>query len=342
MPAEISTTSWGFYKGEELFLFKLMNKNGAYAEITNYGAAIVAVVVPDKLQRFENVVIGFPGPDGYVNDTCYIGSTIGRYANRISNARFALGAKTYYLENNDGAHTNHGGYSGFNYRVFKSSVQNNELTMTLHSEDGEGGYPGNFYLTVTYTWNDNNELLINYDGASDKTTIANITNHSYFNLSAFKNKIGGHWLTINSARVLELRDDYTPTGIIIPAGENTFLNNIINDKFKVRNGRTTGLNLYYILDRHNGELNYAATLTDETSGRTLEVHTTYPGIFLYTGDHLSSTYLNHNGQLCEPFDGLCLECQHYPDSINHHKFPQATLQECLRYNQSILFKFGIK
>jgi len=333
---------WGQYEGSSIYLFKIENETGAYVELTNYGAAIVSVVVPNREQDLENVVVGFPDLDGYLNDTCYIGSTIGRYANRISRVKFQLEGETYHLDANDGKNSNHAGKSGFNYRAFTAETIDNGVVMTLTSPDGDGGYPGKLELMVIYTWSDDNELLINYKATTDKATIANFTNHAYFNLSAFKNKIYNHRLTVSSKYIVDLYEDYTPSGAIIPARQKTFSNNKLSDKFKIDESRVEGLNLFYIIDTktEENELAYAALLADEESGRTLKVYTDYPGVFLYTGDYLSSNALTHTGKPAKPFEALCLECQHYPDSINHLNFPQAILQAGDVYDQSILYKFG--
>jgi aldose 1-epimerase len=233
MAVKTSSKLWDRLNGADVFLFKIENENGAYVELTNYGAGIVSVVVPDRAQHFENVVVGFPGLAGYLNDTCYIGSTIGRYANRISNARFKLDSKIYYLDTNDGKNSNHAGKSGFNYRVFNAETLDNGVVMTLTSPDGDGGYPGKLELMVIYTWSDDNELLINYKATTDKVTIANFTNHAYFNLSAFKSKIYNHKLTLLSDNVVDSYEDYTPSGAIIPAKQNAFNNNKLTDKFKI-------------------------------------------------------------------------------------------------------------
>ncbi len=344
MHVAVKTSSrlWGQVNGADVFLFRIENESGAYVELTNYGAAIVSVVVPDREQQFENLVVGFPDLDGYLNDTCYIGSTIGRYANRISNARFRLDDKIYYLDINDGKNANHAGKSGFNYRVFASETIDNGVVMTLTSLDGDGGYPGELILTVTYTWSADNELLIHYKATTDKNTIANFTNHAYFNLSAFKSKIYNHKLTLLSDNIVDSYEDYTPSGAIIPAKQKAFNNNKLSDKFKIDETRVEGLNLFYIINKEAGEraLTNAALLIDEASGRSLEVYTDYPGVFLYTGDYLTSTSPTHTGNRAKPFDALCLECQHYPDSINYPNFPQAILQVGDVYDQSILYKFG--
>ncbi|UOE50676.1 galactose mutarotase [Mucilaginibacter sp. SMC90] len=342
MAVKTSSSLWGQLNGADVFLFRIENENGAYVELTNYGAAIVSVVVPDRKQQLENVVVGFPDLQGYLNDTCYIGSTIGRYANRISNARFKLDGKIYYLDTNDGKNSNHAGKSGFNYRVFAAETIENGVVMTLTSPDGDGGYPGKLELMVIYTWSDDNELLINYKATVDKTTIANFTNHAYFNLSAFSSKIYNHKLTVSSEYIVDSYEDYTPSGAIIPARQKAYSNNKLSDKFKIDESRVEGLNLFYIIDAETEEnkLAYAALLADEESGRTLKVYTDYPGVFLYTGDYLSSTSPTHTGKPAKSFDALCLECQHYPDSINHPNFPQVILQAGDVYDQSILYKFG--
>ena len=340
----VKTTSglWGQHNGHDVYLLKIENETGAYVELTNYGAAIVSVVVPDRQQHLENVVVGFPDLDGYLDDTCYIGSTIGRYANRISGAKFNLDGETYHLDTNDGKNTNHGGKSGFNYRVFDVTTIDNGVIFNLFSAGGDGGYPGALELSVTYTWSIDNELLISYKAKTDKTTIANFTNHAYFNLSAFKSKIYNHRLTVLSGEIVDSYEDYTPSGAINPAKDKAFNNNRLSEKFKIDESHVEGLNLFYIIDTEteDNELAYAAVLTDEVSGRTLKVYTDYPGVFLYTGDYLSSTALTLTGKQAKPFDALCLECQHYPDSINHPNFPQAILQPGDVYNQSILYKFG--
>jgi aldose 1-epimerase len=340
----VKTTSrlWGQCEGNSVYLFKMENETGAYVELTNYGAAIVSVVVPDRQQNLENVVVGFPELNGYLNDTCYIGSTIGRYANRISRVKFQFEGETYHLDANDGKNSNHAGKSGFNYRVFNAETIDNGVVMTLTSPDGDGGYPGTLDLIVSYTWSADNELLINFKATTDKTTIANFTNHAYFNLSAFKSKIYNHKLTLLSDSLVDSYEDYTPSGAIIPAKQNAFNNNKLTDKFKIDESQVEGLNLFYIINKETEEngLTCAAFLTDEASGRTLEVYTDYPGVFLYTGDYLSSTSPTHTGSQAKPFDALCLECQHYPDSINHPNFPQAILQAGDVYDQSILYKFG--
>lgn len=339
MSTNITHTKWGkTSKGESLYLFRLQNSSGAYAEVTNYGATLVKVMVPGADGQLGNVVLGFPTAEGYLADTCYIGSTVGRYANRISNAAFTLEGQTYRLEANNGANSNHGASSGFNYNVFGFEQADDHIVFVLHSNHGDGGYPGNLNLRITYRFTEDNELQITYHAVSDRPTIANFTNHAYFNLSGSAN-ILSHKLSISARNVIEASDDYIPTGKIISAGEIELSGEQLKEKICINPSK--GINSYYILD--DGLVNkngYAAKLTDEPSGRTLEVNTSYPGIFLYTGDYLNSVYNNHSNRPCQPFEGLCLECQLYPDSINRPEFPQAVLDKHKMYNHYIHFKFG--
>ncbi|WP_419702125.1 aldose epimerase family protein [Mucilaginibacter sp. NFX135] len=323
-------------------LFKMENTHGAYVELTNYGATLVSVVVPDRHGVYSNVVLGFPSLHAYLDDDCYIGSTIGRYANRIGGASFQLDGITWYLENNDGENTNHGGSKGFNTRVFKYVVTAEGLYFTIQSTDGEGGYPGNLELTVHYVWTDLNELLISYCASTDKKTIANFTNHAYFNLSNDGAKIFDHRLTIHAGSLLQNDGNYIPTGIIEPVGNRRLSDTVIKNKMMVNETHITGLNDCYILDEQPGTYHkLAAELTEKRSGRKLEIFTTYPALMVYTGDYLQSEYLGHHQNPYSPFDGICLECQHYPDSPNHSNFPTTVLNPGDTYHESIIYKFGI-
>jgi aldose 1-epimerase len=329
MSTTITHKAWGTVNKQDAFLFKLENSAGAFVELTNYGATLVSINVPDKDGRLGNIIIGFPTLAGYLDDTCYIGSTIGRYANRVSNGQFNLDGITYRLEANDGINANHSASSGFNSKVFGFEANGDELVFVLHSNDGEGGYPGNLNLRVTYKWSDDNELSIHYKAVSDKNTFANFTNHAYFNLSHGDLTIADHQLDISAKNIVDAGADYIPTGKITPAEP------IVLDRNK-------GINSYYILDDEKVTANnYAALLTESSSGRTLTVTTTYPGIFLYTGDYLNSKHLNLNNRYCQPFEGLCLECQVYPDAMNRPEFPSALLPKHEVYSEYINLKFGL-
>lgn len=331
---------WGRYNETEIYLFTIINAEGNKLQLTNYGASVVAVVVPDRNGICENVVLGFPSPEGYFRDKCYIGTTIGRVANRIANGSFNIDGKQYFLEINENNNSNHSGENGFNTRVFDFEIDGDAVVFSLLSNDGEGGFPGNLKVTVTYTWTDENELLIGYKAVTDKKTIVNLTNHSYFNLSGGRENILSHELSIASDKIVEVDEHYISTGNLIDAGNKAFHGESIKNKMVVQNGEVKGLNdCYAILPGISAP---ACEAWDKFSGRALKVFTSYPGLLLYTGDHLECSSDGHFGRAYRPFDGFCLECQYYPDSPNHDNFPSVELDADEEYNEFIKFSFGIK
>jgi len=334
--------SWGTSDGKPVSLYRLQNAGGAYVEVTNFGATLVTVAVPDKKGVLENVILGFPDLDGYERDVCYIGSTIGRFANRIREATFTLEGVKYDLDRNDGNNTNHGGERGFHKRVFDARTTGDEVLFTLISDDGDGGFPGNLSFQTSYKWSDDNELIISYTAKTDKTTIVNFTNHAYFNLTAGRSKIHDHRLVIESDRLLEMADDYIPTGQLLPAGKLKFTGQRVHSKFGNENGDIRGLNSYFFFDQPPLlPWEPSCILTEQTTGRKLSVFTTYPGVLLYTGDFLNSVTTGNNGRRHEPFDGLCLECQYCPDSPNHSNFPSTRLEPGQVFSHQIVLKFGL-
>jgi aldose 1-epimerase len=339
-PATISYRQWGDYAGSPVYLFRLQNAAGAYAELTNYGATVVSVVVTDKGGKFENVVLGYPALSDYVNDTCYLGATIGRFANRIGGAKFSLDDTVYQLQANDGDNTNHGGNSAFNTRVFDFELNDDSLSFTLHSKDGDGGFPGNLELTITYRFTDENELSIDFKAQTDKKTVANFTNHAYFNLSAKGGGVFGHALKVYADNMLEVDEAYIPNGQIKPAGKRALNGETLESKMRIGGQGTVGFNDCYLLNGAAKTLKPAAELVENTSGRTLEVYTTYPSVMVYTGDYLNCKPDGNFKRPYKPFDGLCLECQYYPDSPNHANFPSTVLEAGEEYHEVILYKFG--
>jgi aldose 1-epimerase len=339
---QIKAESWGASGGKPVSLYRLQNAAGAYIEVTNFGATLVAVAVPDKKGVLENVILGFPALVGYERDVCYIGSTIGRFANRIGGAAFTLDEVKYDLDRNDGNNTNHGGERGFHKRVFDARPAADEVLFTLISEDGDGGFPGNVSFGTSYTWSDDNELTISYTAETDKTTIVNFTNHAYFNLTAGRSKIHDHHLVIESDRRLEMTDDDLPTGRILPAGKLKFDGQRVHSKYEKKNGVIRGLNNYFFFDQPPLlPRKPSCILTEQTTGRKLSVFTTYPGVQLYTGGFLKSVVPGNNGRPLAPFDGLCLECQYCPDSPNHSNFPSTLLKPGQVFNHQIVFKFSL-
>jgi aldose 1-epimerase len=335
----ITKTPWGTHHGETVFLFRLTNAHGAYVEVTSYGATLVSVVVPDRVGKKEHAVLGFPSLDGYLHDRCYMGSTVGRYANRIAQARFTLDGKEYTLEANDGVNTNHGGRAGFHARVFSCEQRHNGVLFSYTSPAGDGGYPGTLTLRVEYSWNKEQALTITYTAVTDQKTVANFTNHAYFNLTG-KGSMLDHTLSVRSSHILAATPAYIPTGEIIEAGNKQLQQSTVRRKVTPKGDRLVGLNEYYILDKATLKNEPAAVLYDQASGRQMEVFTSYPGLMVYTADYLASEVPGHTAALYKPFDGICLECQYFPDSPNHAHFPDTTLAAGGEYREWIVFKFS--
>lgn len=330
----ITYEPFGSFKGKEIFKFRIKNVQGNYIELLNYGAIVKSIVVPDKNGNKENVVLGFPTLEGYIKDASYIGATVGRFANRINDAEFSIKTKTYHLDKNDGKNNNHSGSAGFNNKVFDFSIVEDSVVFTLESKNGEGGFPGNLIAKVIYKWTDKNELKIEFLANADEPCPLNFTNHSYFNLSACTEKIHNHKLNIRATKILESTSDYIPTGKIIPAENYSFFNYKLTDVMQ-----HNGLNIYYVFDRNAANENAVCELFEEKSGRLMRVYTSYPGVQLYTGDYLNSIIIGEHSMFYQPFDGLCLECQYYPDSPNHANFPNTIFEKGEVYNETITYAF---
>jgi aldose 1-epimerase len=338
---EISVKKWGSYKNKPVYLFKLRNADGAYIELTNYGATLVSAFVPDKEGELYSPVLGFKSLQGYLDDVCYIGSTVGRYANRIGNAKFSLNNRIYQLDANENSNCNHGGKEGFNTKVFSYELTTNGICFSLISYDGENGFPGNLDFKVTYSWNNAQELKIHYQALSDKDTVANFTNHAYFNLNPCGGNILDHKLTVFSNQVVETDNGFIPTGFIRPVGLFRLNGERIGTKVKRGDsGELQGINSCYILDKASaGGIDLAASLWTPTSEKYINVYTDYPSLMVYTGDFLTSGHKGHNEIQYNPFGGLCLECQYYPDSPNHPHFPSTLLKQKELYDKTVIYKF---
>ncbi|OOQ58752.1 aldose epimerase family protein [Mucilaginibacter pedocola] len=340
-PAAITFQKWGEVAGSPVFLFRLSNSTGAYAELTNYGATLVSAVVPDKDGHLQNVVLGYNSLEAYLNDACYLGSTVGRFANRIGGAKFSLDGETYHLQANDSLNTNHGGFNAFNTRVFSFEVGEDSVSFTLQSPDGDGGFPGNLTLTVAYSFTEANELIIDFKAITDKPTIANFTNHAYFNLSGKADGIFEHKLKVYADTLLDVDNAYIPSGLLKPVGKRSLNGDTLRSKILNRGGEQEGLNYCYVLNNKTRDLKLAAELSENLSARSLQIQTTYPAAMVYTGDHLHSLTDGNFAQPYQPFDGVAIECQYYPDSPNHAHFPSTTLRPGEEYNHTIVYKFGL-
>ena len=324
---------------DEVKLIKITNKHGASISLSNYGATLVSVVMPDSKGLLANVVLGFPRLEDYVDDQHYLGATIGRFVNRIANGRFVLEGKTFQLQTNDGKHSNHSGSDGFSKKLFNYKTERNKVVFTLYSYEGEGGFPGDLHFSVSYELTDEQEILINYQAHSNQKTIMSFTNHAYFNLSGKHSDIFDHHLYIPSEKMLEMDQDYLPTGKIISTLKNTFKGQKIAEVIAENNNK--GLNNYYLLDKQTPtELVLAAELSHAASGRSLKVFTDSYGLLLYTGDFLNTKGIGHHGKPYTAFNGLCLECQHYPDAPNLQIAPVVIVEKGEVYQQRIIYQFG--
>ena len=332
MAVTIQVSPWGQHLGREVWLVTMRSPTGSYVELTNLGATVVSVVVPDHHARLTGVVLGFPSLAGYLSDTCYLGRTVGRVANRISHGTFCLNGIQYRLDKNDHGNTNHSGAAGFHNKVFGVQICEDSVVFRITSPHGEGGFPGHLDFTVTYSWNDD-ELKVQYQAVCDQDTIANFTNHTYFNLSGCGKDALHQHLQIQSDAILESTRDYLPTGNILPAGSLTMqgqrLRTMVND------GR--GINAYYIRQRTSPAAPLAR-LASEVSRIRMEVYTTYPGLMLYSGDFLETDQVGNHGYQYGSHDGICLECHFYPAAPNH-QFPSIPLAPGELYDESISFKF---
>jgi len=335
--------------GQEVHLYTLTNPNGMQVAITNYGGRIVSILAPDRNGKMADVVLGFDNLPDYMKYNTYFGALVGRYANRIGGAKFTLDGKVYPLPVNNGPNSLHGGIKGFDKRVWTAKeIPGDEpaLELTYLSKDGEEGYPGNLQATVVYTLTKDNGVNIDYSATTDKDTVVNLTNHSYFNLAGEGNgDILKTVLWINSDEITPVDATQIPTGKVMKVDGTPFdfrkpapIGARINeDNQQLKNGK--GYDINYILDRKGPGLELAARAYDPESGRELEVYTTEPGIQLYSGNFLDGSVHGKGGVAYGPRSAFCLETQHYPDSPNQPGFPTTELKPGQTFHQVTVFKF---
>lgn len=343
---EIVIKDWGDIN-EDVKLFTLINSKGNSISVTNYGATLVSIIVPDKNEIKSDVILGFLNINGYLADTCYIGSTIGRYAGRIENAKFKIDGKVYKLNSNIQPHILHGGGDGFNKRIWKYRVTDNKgVVFELISPDGDQGFPGNLHAEVEYIWNDNNELRINFRSKSDKSTHVNLTNHAYFNLRGDDGSILDHKLKINSVYYLPMNDGSIITGEFSEVTNTPFdftipksIGNDINSEDKQLKLAGGYDHSFVLKTENNRNMILASEVYEPNSGRKMEVYTTYPSIHLYTGNFLTSIMKGKNNKYYNKQEAFCLETQYIPNTPNHSSFPSSLLKPEEEYFQTTLFKF---
>ena len=334
-------------------LYTLQNAHGLRATISTYGGTLTSLLVPDQTGQFGDVVLGFDSLAGYTSAAFeqanpYFGALIGRYGNRIANGNFPLDGHACQLPINDPPNSLHGGTTGFNRHVWTAqpgtSADGPTLTLTHTSPDGDEGYPGTLTVTVVYTLTDSNALRLEYTATTDQPTVLNLTNHSYFNLSA------GQVKDILSHELLLHADRYTPVdSTAIPTGE---LAPVAGTPFDFRQPHAIGARLaqvpggydhnWVLADHPRSARTLAATVYEPTSGRTLAVHTDQPGVQFYTGNFLDGTLGGQGGTVYGPHAGFCLETQHFPDSPNQPTFPSTVLRPGETFRSVTEYRFGVR
>jgi aldose 1-epimerase len=338
--------------GDTIYRFVLTNKKSVEASVISYGATLVSLKVPDRNGKIGDVVLGYDSVDGYEQGKSYFGGTIGRYGNRIAGGQFTLDGTVFHLPKNDGPNSLHGGTTGFNKRVWtavdRSRADAQVLELSYTSPDGEEGYPGTLQVKVTYTLPaETNELRIDYSASTDKDTILNLTNHSYFNLSGVASQeIVDHQLLLRAREFTTVDSTLIPTGGLRTVDGTPFdfrkptaIGARINqDDEQLRFGK--GYDHNWVLEgAGKGGLQLAAQVFEPTSGRVLEVDTTEPGIQFYSGNFLDGKDRGKGSELYAHRTGFCLETQHFPDSPNHPNFPSTELKPGQTYRSATVLRF---
>lgn len=338
--------------GKDVEIFTLKNLKGMTAEIINYGGIVVSLKVPDKNGKIDDVVLGYDNLESYTKKGPYFGAIIGRFGNRIEDAVFELNGVEYKLAKNDAHNHLHGGIVGFDKVVWQAEIkegQNECLELYYTSKDGEEGYPGNLKVKVTYTLTDDNELRIDYNAVSDKDTVINLTNHSYFNLSGHTSgNILDHKLMINADKFTPTDKYSIPTGDIVEVKGTpmdftslTVIGKGIDSDYDqiVYAG---GYDHNWVLNSNGNISEKAAEVVDEKSGRVMEVYTTKPAVQFYSGNYLDGSQIGKGGVGYQKRAGLCLETQFFPNSIKHKHFPSPILRAGEQYNHTTIYKFTAK
>ncbi len=333
----------GNARGNEFTLYELKNNNDVSARITDFGATITSITAPDRDGKLEDITLGFDRVEEYMGSHPYFGSTVGRYANRIANGKFALDGRQFTLDQNDGNNHLHGGFLGFDKIFWNSSIAGEKLVMKHRSPDGDQGYPGNLDVQVAFSLSDGNELDIEYNAVCDKDTIINLTNHTYFNLSGCQENILGHELKIYANKYTPIGEGSVPTGEIEPLAGTpldfyrmTGIGERIRDAH-VQLGIAGGYDHNYVLD----STGICAEAYDPLSGRTLKAFTDKPGIQFYSGNYLNGIK-GRDGIIYNKNFGFCLETQYYPDSPNNPGFSDCVLKKSKTYSHKTTYSFGIK
>ena len=344
----IEKTSFGETEdGQEIDLYTCTNVNGLVVKLTNYGAIVVSVETPDRDGKLANITLGFDKLDGYLQRHPYFGATVGRYCNRIAKGKFTLDGQEYTLATNNGENHLHGGVAGFDKQVWKAEeVQTADsvgIKFTRRSPDGEEGYPGNLDVTASYILTNSNTLRMEFTAMTDKATPCNLTNHNYWNLAgAGSGTNENHELQLESDKYLPVDDGLIPTGELADV-KGTPLDfsspHKIGERMKQIDADPVGYDHCFVLRSQDGSLALAARVKDPSSGRVMEIHTTQPGIQLYSGNFLDGS---EGAGGYNQYGAFCLETQHYPDSPNQPEFPTTILKPGEKYKQSTIHTFSVE
>ena len=344
----ITKESWGQAPGgKDILLYTLKNASGAYVQLTNIGAGIVSIVVPDKEGRLEDVALGYKNPLDYLGDGPCSGKVPGRFANRIAKGKFTLDGAEYTLPVNNGPNHLHGGPKGFHNQIWESRVDGDAVEFLFYSEDGDSGYPGNLKAVAHYTWGEDNSLKLILTAETDKPTVVNLTNHVYLNLDGESSgTVLNHKLELNASQYLPTDDTLIPLGDPEDVAgtpmdfveAKTIGQDIKADFPALKYGK--GYDNCYLIDGYMpGQLSEAAQLWAAKSGRHLTVLTTQPAVQVYTGNWLNGCPVGKTGREYEDYGGVAIECQHCPDSPNQPQFPTTVLRPGEVMEEAIIWVF---
>jgi aldose 1-epimerase len=337
--------------GQAVELYTLRNQHGLEARVMTYGGILVSLKTPDRNGKMGDVVLGYDNLDSYVKNSPYFGALIGRYGNRIARGHFTLDGTTYTLATNNYPNALHGGLKGFDKHVWsattKEGAEGPELILTYLSKDGEEGYPGNLNVTAIYTLMQDNALRLQYTAETDKDTVLNLTQHSYFNLAG-TGDILNHQVTILADRFTPVDATLIPTGELRPV-ENTPFDFRTSTAIGARIGQEDeqlkfggGYDHNWVINKEFGKLALMARVTDPASGRVLEVLSTEPGLQFYSGNFLDGTITGKGGWVYQRRAAFCMEPQHYPDSPNRPEFPSTELKPGQVYHHTIIYRFSVQ
>lgn len=348
-PAATAPKQWGkTAEGEPVSLFTLANAKGMQMTVTNYGARVVTLLAPDRAGKMADVVLGFDSLDDYLKTNPFFGAIAGRYGNRIGKAHFTLNGVEYKLAANNGPNSLHGGDKGFDKKVWTAKQDGPQrLELSYVSKDGEEGYPGTMTTKIVYSLTDDNAFRIDYTITTDKDTVKNVTNHSYFNLAgAGEGDILGHQVTLYASKFTPVDAGLIPTGELRPVDGTPFdfrQPHTIGERIdapdeQIKLGK--GYDHNFVLDGAMGSLHPVAKIVEPKSGRVLDVSTTEPGVQFYSGNFLDGTLTGKGGKVYKQRYGLCLETQHFPDSPNKPDFPTVVLKPGETYQSTTIYKFS--